>query len=155
MTQKVLAMSAAIGVLANVDPDAYAAGTYVSGWVDMTNWQEIMAVVSVGTMATGSTVDAKIQQATDASGTGVKVVTDALITQLAEADSDSDKQAIISMWAEDLDANNDFTHARLAITIASAASDVSGLVLGCSPRFGPVTDFDAASVDEIVVVGTT
>ncbi|MCZ4351538.1 hypothetical protein O4H61_03330 [Roseovarius aestuarii] len=152
MTQKMIALSAAVGVLASIDPDAYSAGTYTSGWVDMANWQEVMAVVSVGTMASGSTVDAKIEQATDASGTGAKDVTGALITQLTEAGTDSDKQAVISMWAEDLDADNDFTHARLSITVASAASDAGGIVLGASPRFGPVADHDAASVSEIVIV---
>ena len=136
-------------VLAGViDPDAYAAGTVNSGWVSLADYGSIQALILVGTMAAGSTVDAKLQQATDASGTGVKDITGKAITQLTAAGTDDDKQAVINIRAEELDVNGGFTHVRLAIITATAASDSSGLILGHDARHQPATDL--TTVDEVV-----
>ncbi|TXH58500.1 MAG: hypothetical protein E6Q97_02025 [Desulfurellales bacterium] len=129
-----------------IDPDAYAAGTYTTGWVSMQTYTAIAALVSVGTMASTSTVDAKLQQATDGSGTGAADITAKAITQLTEAGTDSDKQAWINLRADEL--SSGFTHARLSITVATAASDASGHVFGLLPGYEPATD--ATSVAEIV-----
>ena len=136
-------------VLAGViDPDAYAAGTYTSGWVHMGTYEAIQAIVMVGTMATNSTVDAKLEQATDSSGTGAKDISGKAITQLTEAGTDSDKQAIINCRSDELDVANGFDYVRLSMTVATAASDSGGIVLGHYARYQPATD--ATTVDEVV-----
>lgn len=151
MTQKTIRPSDRAAVVGVIDPDVLTAAAHSSGWIDMTRWQEIMAIVQVGTLGTNATVDAKIEQATDGSGTGVKDVTGAAITQLTQAGTDeSDKQAIINLFAEDLDADNDFTHARLTITVGTASSDGGGIVLGMCPRHESANENDLASVAEIV-----
>jgi len=137
-------------VLGVIDPDAYAASTVTSDWCDMGKFKKAMAIVFAGTLGTGATLDAKLEQATDSSGTGAKDISGKSITQLTQAGSDSDKQAIIDVDAAELDTANGFDHIRLSITIATAASDAGGLVLGFNPRFGPANDNDLASVDEIV-----
>lgn len=137
-------------LLGVIDPDAYAAGTVTTSWVAMKDVQSIGALISVGTMASTSTVDAKLQQATDASGTGAKDITGKAITQLTQAGGDSDKQAIINCSQDELDLANDFTHVRLSITVATAASDAAGFIFGKGLRYGPAEDADLASVDEIV-----
>lgn len=137
-------------VLATIDPDAYTADTYVSDYVDMSMVQSIMAVLMVGTLGTSATVDAKLVQATDSSGTGVKDITGKAITQLTQAGTDADKQAIINCFASELDINNSFTHVALSVTTATAACDLGAVVLGFAPRYAPASDNDLASVDEIV-----
>jgi hypothetical protein len=139
--------TAIVGV---IDPDAYAAGAVSSAWIEAADFHEYMNVVSVGTMATNSTVDAKLEQATDGSGTGVKDIAGKAVTQLTEAGTDSDKQAIINLRQEEMDIANAFTHFRLTMTVTVAASDAGALVLGSLPRYGPANLNDAASVDEIV-----
>lgn len=139
-----------VAVVGVIDPDAYGAGAVSTDWVDMSKFATLMGVVKVGTMETGSTVDAKIEQATDASGTGVKDVAGKAITQLTEAGTDSDKQAVINCRVDDLDIANDFTHARLTMTVAVDSSDACATVLGMDPRYGSASDNDLASVDEIV-----
>lgn len=129
-----------------IDPDAYAAGTYTTGWVSMADYNSILAIVAVGTMASTSTVDAKIEEAKDSSGTDAQDLTGKAITQLTEAGTDSDKQALINVRSEEL--TDLFTHVRLSMTVATAASDAGGLVLGFDARYEPETD--ATSVDEIV-----
>ncbi len=142
-------LCAVVGV---IDPDAYAAGTVTTGWIDMAMFQSIMATIMAGTLGASATLDAKLEQATDSSGTGAKDVTGAAITQLTQAGTDSDKQAIIQCHAEDLDIANDFTHARLSMTVAVATSDCGAIVIGLSPRYAPASDNDASTVDEIVTV---
>ena len=46
MTQKTIALASAVGLLASIDPDAYAAGTVTTGWISAANWQDFMAVVA-------------------------------------------------------------------------------------------------------------
>lgn len=136
-------------VLAGViDPDAYTANTYTTGWVSMALYEAIQALILVGTMATNSTVDAKLEQAKDGSGTDAKDITGKAITQLTEAGSDSDKQAIINCRSSELDVANGFDYVRLSVTVATAASDMAALILGHYARYQPAAD--AATVDEVV-----
>lgn len=137
-------------VAAVIDPDANAAGALTSDWVDMTQFESVMAIVLAGTLGTSATIDAKLQQATDSSGTGAKDITGKAITQLTEAGTDSDKQAIINCYSDELDVANGFTHVALVLTTATATSDSGGLVLGFDPKYGPANNYDLASVDEIV-----
>lgn len=140
-----------IAVAAMIDPDATAAGAVSSGWVSLASFNTLMAVVMAGTLGASATIDAKIEQATDASGTGVKDVTGKAITQMTQAGTDqSDTQAIIEVDGEDLDVDNDFSHVRLTITVGTATSDVGGMILGIDPRYAPASDLDAASVGEII-----
>lgn len=135
-------------VVATIDPDAYAAGTYTSDWVHMGLFDSMLAVVLAGDLGVGATLDAKLQQATDSAGTGAKDITGKAITQLTQAGTDSDKQALINCRSEELDVAGGFDYVRLSMTVATAASDCGAVVLGFDARYGPATDLD--SVDEIV-----
>lgn len=138
-----------VAVLAGIiDPDAYAVSTVTTGWVSMVTYQQIQAIVMAGTLGAAATIDAKLEQATDASGTGAKDITGKAITQLTQAGGDSDKQAIINLRDDELDVANDFTDVRLSMTIAVLASDASAMILGHNARYKPATDL--ASVDEVV-----
>lgn len=139
-----------VGVVGNIDPDAYAASTVTTGWIAAKDFQRFLAIVQAGTLGASATLDAKLEQATDAAGTGAKDVTGKTITQLTQAGTDSDKQALINLRPEELDINNGFTHFRLSMTIGVAASDAGGIVLGVTPRSGFAGAIDAATVDEIV-----
>lgn len=150
MTQGTMNPSDRVAVAAAIDPDVTAAGTVTSGWVAMSDFEKIMAVVMAGTLGSSATLDAKLEQATDSSGTGAKDITGKAITQLTQAGTDSDKQAVINCRADELDVDNSFTHVRLSITVATATSDVGGVVLGLNPRYGAASDSDATTVDEIV-----
>jgi hypothetical protein len=137
-------------VVGNIDPDAYAAGTYTSGWVNVRDFGALLAVVQAGDLGSSATLDAKLQQASDSSGTGAKDITGKAITQLTQAGTDSNKQSLINVRGEELDVDNGFTHVRLSMTVGTAASDAGGMLLGFVPARGPASDFDASTVDEIV-----
>ena len=141
---------AAIGGV--IDPDANTAATLTTGWVSMATFESVMAIILAGTLGSSATLDAKLEQASDSSGTGAKDITGAAITQLTQAGTDSDKQAVIQCRAQDLDVENSFNHVRLSMTTAVATSDSAALLLGFNPEHAPASDDDEAGVDEIVTV---
>lgn len=143
-----IAPTAALPVVGVIDPDAYSANTYSTGWINMADFKAILAVVLVGEMATNSTVDAKVEEALDGSGTSPQDISGKAITQLTQAGTDSDKQAAIEVWEDELDKNDGYTHVRLTVTVATAASDMAAVVFGLGARYQPAADL--ATVDEVV-----
>ena len=135
-----------IALLGAIDPDAYSTGTYTTGWVDMSEVDNILAMVSAGTLGASATLDGKIQEAKDGSGTGSQDLTGKAITQLTKAGTDSDKQALINVRSDEL--SDGYTHARLSITVGTASSDAAGYVFGLDARYGPKAQ--ASTVDETV-----
>jgi hypothetical protein len=97
-------------------------------------------------MASGSTVDFKLQDATS-SGGSFSDITGKAITQLTQAGTDADKQAIINLRFDEL--QEDGRYVKAVMTVATDASDSSAIVMGL-PRYYPASDNDIASVDEIV-----
>ncbi len=131
-----------------IDPDLNAAGTLTTGWINMGLFESIMAIIFAGALGTSATLDAKLEQATDSSGTGAKDISGKAITQLTEAGTDSDKQAIINCRSDELDVNNSFCYVRLSMTVAVASSDSCAAVLGLDARYQPAAD--ATTVAEVV-----
>ncbi|XBQ15807.1 MAG: hypothetical protein ABL308_12720 [Oceanicaulis sp.] len=122
-----------------------------TGWIEAKNFYQFVAVVLAGALGSDATFDAKLEQATDNTGTGAKDVTGKSITQLTQAGTDdSNKQALIELSPDELDVANGFGHFRLTVTPAVANSGAAGIVLGLEPRYAPASGFDAASVAEIV-----
>lgn len=139
-----------VAVLGTIDPDAYTAATYTSDYANCGLFNKLMAIIEVGTLGASATIDAKLRQAQDSSGTGVKDITGKAITQLTQAGTDDDKQAIINLDASELDVENGFEYVQISLTVGTATSDCGAMLLGLEPRYGPANDNDLASVDEIV-----
>lgn len=130
-----------------INPSSQAVGSVDSAWVSMADFEAIQAPVLVGAFGAAATVDALLQQATDAAGTGAKAITGKAITQLLAAGGNN-RQAIINCRSEELDVENAFTHVRLRITVGAAATLTAGAVLGHYARYQP--EDDATSVAEVV-----
>lgn len=136
-------------ILATIDPSSAAAGTALTAWVSLAKWHSIAAILQTGVLGASATVDAKLRQAQDASGTGAKDVPNKAIAQLVKASHDN-KQAILQCTGEDLDVNGGFTHVALSVTVATAASLTSAVLLGLNGRYEAASDFDDADVAQIV-----
>jgi len=136
-----------------IDPDVTTAGTVTSDWLDMSLFDQALAVILAGTLGSSATLAAKIEQddgATAGAGT-TKDITGKAITNLTEASpNNSDKQALINVRADELDIANSYRWIRLSMTVGVADSDVGGVLLGLGPRYGPAYDNDLASVAEII-----
>lgn len=147
---KVLRPSDVAALLAVIDPDAYTAAAYSSGWVAAKNYEKFLAVLYAGDLGSSATLDFKIQQATDSSGTGAKDITGKATTQLTQAGTDSNKQALINLTGEELDVTNGFDYIRITMTVAVATSDCGAALYGFNGRYAPASDNDVSTVDEIV-----
>ena len=136
-------------ILATIDPASTAASTVLTAWVSLAKFHSIAAILQTGALGASATVDAKLRQATDSSGTSAKDITGKSITQLVKASHDN-KQVIIEAKGEELDVANGFTHVALSVTVGTAASLIAAVLLGCNGRYGPASDFDDADVVQIV-----
>jgi hypothetical protein len=125
-----------------IEPVAGSA-TYTTDYIDAGTACQWMAIISAG--AVTGTVDAKIEQATDSSGTGVKDLSGSDITQLVAAGS-----ALIEFQPSDLDTANDFDHVRLSITTSNAADVASGQLISRGHRYEPQAQ--GSKIDEEVTV---
>lgn len=141
-------ISESVGILATINPASQAAGTVTTGWVDQSVFFFMMALVQTGVLGAGATVDAKLEQATDSSGTGAKDVAGKAITQIVKASGDN-KQALINMKEADLDTEGGFRFVRLSLTVSTAASLVSASLIGGAPRFQPASSYNQAGVVQI------
>ena len=138
-----------LAVLATIDPVSQAAGTVTTGWITVANHHGLLAVIQTGVLGASATLDAKLQQATDSSGTGAKDITGKALTQIVKATGDN-KQALINVKPEELDTVNGFGFIRLSITVGVAASLTSAQLLGINPRFAPADAGNQAGVAQIV-----
>lgn len=138
-----------LAVLDVVNPSAQAAGAATTGWVSAAQFQKFLAVIQAGTFGASATVDAKIQQATSSAGAGAKDVTGKAITQLLAAGGNN-VQAEINLDAQELDVNGGFAYIQLSVTVGTAATGTSAVLLGLGGRLGPASDFNNASVAQIV-----
>ena len=137
-----------LAVLATIDPASQAAGALSTGWVSVANHLGFLAVVQTGVLGTSATVDAKLQQALDSSGTGAKDITGKAITQIVKATGDN-KQALINIKPEELDTVNGFGFVRVTVTVGVAASITSAQLLGVNPRFAPADAANQAAVAQV------
>lgn len=142
-------ISELVSILATIDPVSQGVGSVSTGWISAANHERFMALVQTGVLGTAATVDAKLQQAKDSSGTSAKDVTGKAITQIVKASGDN-KQALIDLRAAELDTNGGFDYFNLTITVGAAASEVSATVIGDVAKNLPGSALNQAAVVQIV-----
>lgn len=136
-------------VVATIDPDAYGTGAQTGDVIDMLYWEEVMFVVLAGTLGTVATLDFAVYGDTASNGSFATLITGKSITQLTEAGTDSDKQAIVRVTAEEVAAQS-LRYLRSTATLAAATSDYGVIALGRAANYAPVSGYDLSSVDEVV-----
>lgn len=137
-------------IIGTVDPDANAAGTVTTDEIDMSKWERVAFIVMAGALGTNATVDFAVKGgATSSAGSQATAITGKAITQLTEAGTDSDKQAVVEVSADEVAAQA-LRYIEGSLVTATATSDSGVLVLGRPRHYGPASDADLASVDEIV-----
>lgn len=141
--------SARVAIASVIPPQQAAVGTVTTGWIDMRNFFAALAAVNVGLIGAGGTIDAKIEQATDAGGAGAKAVVGSSIAQLVKAGGDN-RQVAINLRQEDLDKNGNYRFARLSVSVATSATFLSAMLIGLDARYGAGTANQSSTVAETV-----
>jgi hypothetical protein len=134
-------------LLATHYPLTRQVATHVSDWVLMANYHRAFFEVLVGAMGAAATLDADLQQASDATGTGVKAISGKSITQLTQAGTDDNSPVGIELRTEELDVNGGFEYVRFRVIIGVADCAYSATLRGCCPRYAPVS---TTVYDEVV-----
>lgn len=115
-----------IDVVAALDPDAYGAAAVSSGYADMSDYEALLAVALVGDFVSTGKYDLKLQSNTAASGGSD--VSGKAITQLTQAGTDSNKQALINLRGEELTEGHRYV--KMVRTLTDAGADSATLLLG-------------------------
>ena len=138
-----------LAILATIDPASQAVGTATTGWIAIAGFNTLLAVIQTGVLGSSATVDAKVQQAQDSTGTGAKDITGRAITQIVKATGDN-KQLLINVKPEELDTVNGFGFVRVTVTVGVAASITSAQLLGVNPRYAPADVGNQAAVVQVI-----
>jgi len=144
-------LSEFVSVIGAIDPSNSATSQGSDVW-DMENFEKVMAIVQAGAFGTAGTIDAKFVQSATSNGTYTTHVASKSITQLTEAGSDDNKQAIINLNAAEVAAVT-MRWAKLKVTCGGTTNYVNAVVLGAPRRtlaFTSIAAKDLSSVDEIV-----
>jgi len=137
-----------LDVAAAHDPDVYTATAYSSGYADMRDYEQLLAVFLLGDMGSSATYIAKLQSAVAASG-GADIV-GKTITSLTQAGTDGDKQAMINLRREEMDLANLHRFVKALITIGVQSVDSSVIILGAKSGV-----FPNAKLSEVVALLAT
>lgn len=142
-------LSENLAVVSCIDPDAYTAAAYNGDVIDMKLYERVMFIVMAGTLGTNATVDWVLKGDTASDGSYSTTITGKSITQLTEAGTDSDKQVVIEVTAEEVAAQG-FRYIRETMTVGTATSDAGSIAIAGRLSYSPASEYDLASVDEIV-----
>lgn len=137
-----------LAVLGTIDPASISASTVNTDVIDMRYWREVLFIVVTGALGTSATADFLVKGDSASGGSYATTVTGKSITQLVKASHDN-SQAIVRVTAEEAAAQG-FRYLRGSLTIGTAASLASVIVVGAHARYSDATDFDLASVVQIV-----
>ncbi|MCA0455650.1 MAG: hypothetical protein LCI00_16865 [Chloroflexi bacterium] len=140
----------AVAICGVIDPDAYTAAAYTSSIVDMQDFREIAIIVLAGDLGASATLDCSVAGSAASNMSSSGALTGKSITQLTQAGTDSNKQAIIRVTAEEVAAQG-YRYVQATMTVATATSDAGLLIIGFPAHYSDAADFDLAAVDEIVM----
>lgn len=142
-------LSEKLAVVATIDPDAYGTGAQNTDVIDMRYHRRVLFILMLGDLGSSATLDFLVKGDTASNGSFTTTITGKSVTQLTQAGTDSDKQAIVEVTAEEVAAQG-FRYIRGTATLAAATSDYGLIALADNNRYSPASDYDLASVDEVI-----
>lgn len=148
-------MSERLAVVSVIDPSDRASSTTLGDMIDMSVHRQVMFIIAVGNIQKPNTIDFKVTECATTGGTYVPI-TSKSITQLTQAGTDHNKQAIINVDAAELSNGFRYIKGRLYVAGVTGTGNncQSVITLAAKSRFSTAltstTYGDLASVDEIV-----
>lgn len=136
-------LSERLALVATIDPQLVDNATVTSDWVPMAQLRRVLFTLLLG--ATDTTVNAKLQRASDNTGSDAEDVSGKAITQLgASADN---RQAQLEMSAAEM---GTFGYVRLSVTVSDGTSgaQVAAVGIGTDARYAPARTLRLSSVAE-------
>lgn len=134
-------LSEGLALVATIDPQLADNTTVYSDWASMRHVQRVLFTLLLG--ATDTTVNAKLQRASDDAGSDAEDIPGKAITQLgATADN---KQVQLEVQADELGA---FGFVRLSVTVGDGTTGayIAATGVGADARYGPARSERLSSV---------
>lgn len=141
-------LSEALAVVSCIDPDANTASTILGDAVCMGSFHKVMYILMAGDLGSSATLDYEIYGCATVDGSYTAFTTRKNATQLTQAGSDSNKQVIIEIDAQECRADG-YKYVKDRMVVATATSDAGAVGIGAFHRYAPASDYDLDSVDEI------
>lgn len=139
-------LSQSLAIVGTVDPASYSAQTN-SDAVDMRLFRRCLFVIAAGAIG-ANTVTAVVKGGTDGSTFPTTLTGKTLTAGTFSGSGDNNTQALIEVMAEEC-ATQNVRYIRLELTPSGAAL-LSAVVLAGESRYEPSSDYNLASVSEIV-----
>jgi hypothetical protein len=117
-----------MALLAQVSPISQGVGTVSTPWVSASCFRAMVALIQAGVLGAAATLDAKLQQASDAAGTGAVDLAGKAIAQIVKATGDNSQAMIV---VDNTQISLGFV--RLSITVGGAASLIGASLFGTQP----------------------
>lgn len=146
-------LSERLAVVATIDPASRNSGTTTnSDVIDMAYIPRVLIVTCVGAITSGGSLDVTAYANTANSTSGGTAITGKTLAAGTHSDTgDNNTQSLIEVTAEDVrDAVSGGRYLYVAGVTADAAVIYGVTILGEVTRFRPASDYDLASVAEIV-----
>jgi len=131
-----------VAILGTIDPVSQGAGTVNFDVVAAKGYFTLLFIVLTGVLGADATLDFVIKGDTTSGGSFATTVKSA--TQVVKASGDA-KQIMVELNSDEIGMSG-FTHFRGQVTVGTAASLISGVVLGLEQRYGNGTGNNIASV---------
>ncbi|MFO0876497.1 MAG: hypothetical protein U0840_03910 [Gemmataceae bacterium] len=133
-------------VVSTIDPANLNNNTSTGDAVDMSKFRSAMFILALG--ANDSTVDFKLTECATSGGSYTDI-TGKAITQETGGDEDN-LQFVICVRAEEL--SSGMRYVKPSVTVGNGTTNLGCVIgLGLEPRYGPASDDDLSSVDQIIV----
>ena len=125
-------------------PDDRGPGTHNGDWISLSTYHRARFLLLMGDMGALATCTAGLQQATDATGTGVKAIAGKTITQLTQAGGDAGSPVAIELQTEELDVDGGFCFVRFYVTTAVNTTIFAAVLEGSPSRYSavPTTEYN-------------
>lgn len=135
-------LSERLALVATIDPQLVDNNSVNSDWASMQHVRRILFTLLLG--ATDTTVNAKLQRASDSGGSDAEDIPGKALTQLGS--TSDNKQAQLEISADAL--GGAFRYVRLVVTVGDGTSGayVAATGVGADVRFGPTQDERLSSV---------
>jgi hypothetical protein len=146
-----------IAIIARVSPNALTAETYASDVFDLSKFHAFAVVLATGDVGNNGTVVVKVYANTANAASGGTQLTSKVFTASNFTGSGSGTaggsyhEGVINLDAGEFrDALDGARYGYVTVTTATATSDAAVIVLGIDPRYAPASDYDLASVLEVI-----
>lgn len=142
-------VSESVAVLGIKTPTSQGPGEQLSAAIHAGRYRRLLAIVQVGAFGASATVDVTFKAAATSGGVYTAVPGAAIVQAVAAGGND--KVFLVELKAETLKSLGVGPFVKLSVTVGTAATLTSAVVLGTCDRYEPASDNNIAAVAQTVV----